>query len=270
MNDLLNSFWRFLSAKPTLHAAYDKGSKRKPTIVFLHGIAASSSTWESLLDSIDHDKYRVIALDLVGFGNSPKTEIVDYKVHEHSDYVHWTLQKLRVKTPFTIVGHSMGALIAVNYAHRWTKEITKAYLIGVPLYIDDETVTSKRAKRQTGMYFRAYDFLMKNKKFTVNGSQQLRRFLKLGDAMNVNEENWDAFEKSLRNTVQNQRTYQEIIDTKVPFHLIHGSRDEFAVKDNIDFITKEYEHVYAHNVPGADHALDKKLSQAAAEIIQSE
>ena len=45
----------------------------EPTVVFLHGLGASSRYW-SKLGEISHN-YQAIAPDLLGFGRSPKPDI---------------------------------------------------------------------------------------------------------------------------------------------------------------------------------------------------
>src|SRR5687768_17213249 len=97
---------------PLLHVAVDAGSG--PPVVMVHGIASSSVTFERLVPLVE-PYHRVIAIDLLGFGESPAPEDGEYTIGEHVAALARTLKSLRLREPFVLVGHSMGALIATRY-----------------------------------------------------------------------------------------------------------------------------------------------------------
>lgn len=259
----------FLSSliySPTLNVTFDEGGKGKPTIVFLHGLAATSATWEPIRNKIDRTKHRIIAMDLLGFGDSKSPKNCQFTVQEHTKYVRNTLNKLGVKKPFKLVGHSMGSIISVHYAANWPKELHAVYLISPPLYITDNRLTTARAKRETKILFKAYEYFRGNKSFTVKNAQRLRKVLRIDDGIDVTDSNWDAFQSSLLNTIENQNTYEEIKKSRTQFFLIYGNFDEFTIKDNLDRVS-ELANVHRTIVKGVDHVVGNKLSEEIAKTL---
>lgn len=94
-------------------AYLDEGSGE--TILLLHGIAGSSQTWRSLIRPLSR-RYRVVAPDLLGHGNSTKPRS-DYSLGALSVLVRDLLDELGI-TKATIVGHSLGGGIAMQFIYQ--------------------------------------------------------------------------------------------------------------------------------------------------------
>jgi pimeloyl-ACP methyl ester carboxylesterase len=263
------NFKEFRTLNPTLNVALDTGSEALETIIFLHGVAATSATWYPMLQKIDQTKYRIIALDLLGFGGSPSPSNGTYTVEEHARYVQRTIKKMNVLTPFKIVGHSMGSLVTANYCYRWPNDVYRAYYVGIPLYQKTEKSSSFRSRVETSFLLKGYTFFRTTKKITIASSRRFRRILNLKDGIDVNTTNWDAFRLSMEKTIQSQDTYREIAARQTtPAHIIYGTRDEFIVRETIKRLVS-MKHVEEHVVNGADHRMSDKLSDEVARIVQS-
>ncbi|MCB0412661.1 MAG: alpha/beta hydrolase [Bdellovibrionales bacterium] len=102
-----------------------------PCIVFLHGIGASVFTWRKILPELKHN-YRVVALDLPGFGYSDKRVDLDYGLEAQSQRVLEIMDQLKIKQAFC-VGSSMGGLIGLWLAHQYPERITSVLGISPPL-----------------------------------------------------------------------------------------------------------------------------------------
>lgn len=250
----------------TLKVTFDEGAHHKPTLVFLHGIAATSETWNPLIFKLDYTKYRVIAMDLLGFGESPTPEDCTYSPDEHALYVYRTLSRLNVKTPFTLVGHSMGSIISVHYSHLWPKQVKRLILVSLPLYIRDKTLATARIRRQTDFYLAAYKFFRTHARFTISGAQSIRKLLRLSDGIDVNSKNWDAFRLSLRNTIEKQHTYEEMESLTVPIDLIVGRQDEFAVSGALKLAAMS-PHITLQRIPIGDHAVSDRTADAIVSAL---
>jgi 2-hydroxy-6-oxonona-2,4-dienedioate hydrolase len=86
-----------------------------PPLLFLHGLGGSWKDWAENLESF-RPSYQVIALDFPGFGDSEKPG-VDYSIDWLTEMVEKFLQD-RGLNQVSLVGHSMGALVALNLAAR--------------------------------------------------------------------------------------------------------------------------------------------------------
>lgn len=80
-------------------------------IVFLHGFGGSGYSWRYLTPGLSKS-YRLIALDLKGFGRSDKPLDDRYSILDHADLVAEFLEKKRLKH-VTLVGHSFGGGVAL-------------------------------------------------------------------------------------------------------------------------------------------------------------
>ena len=105
-----------------------------PVIVLLHGFLSSSEYWKQVADISEKD-HTVIALDLLGFGKSPKPRKSRYDYDAHIASVDATLKHLGITEPFTLVGHSMGSLIALRYARLYEKQVSKLILVNMPVML---------------------------------------------------------------------------------------------------------------------------------------
>ena len=84
---------------PLLHVATDAGSG--PPVIMIHGIASSSVTFERLVPLVE-PHHRVIAIDLLGFGESPAPEDAEYTIAEHTAALTRTIAALKLREPFVL------------------------------------------------------------------------------------------------------------------------------------------------------------------------
>ena len=105
-------------------AYLDEGSGE--AIVLLHGMAGSSDTWRSLIGPLSR-KYRVVAPDLLGHGNSTKPR-TDYSLGALSVLIRDVLDELGI-TRATFVGHSLGGGIAMQFVYQHPDYVQRLVLI---------------------------------------------------------------------------------------------------------------------------------------------
>lgn len=110
-----NSASRYMDLPGGLKVHYrDQGRRDGPTIVMVHGFAASLHTWEPWVQRLG-SRYRIITLDLPGFGLTSAPEGYTLTRSGFVDVVDGVTTKLGV-TKFVLVGNSMGGGVAWNYA----------------------------------------------------------------------------------------------------------------------------------------------------------
>lgn len=80
------------------------------------------------------NNYRVVALDLLGFGRSPRSANGEYSLGEHAAAVIATLRELGIPAPWIIVGHSFGSLLAVHLAATSPELVERLVLTSLPIY----------------------------------------------------------------------------------------------------------------------------------------
>jgi pimeloyl-ACP methyl ester carboxylesterase len=80
-------------------------------ILFLHGFGASTYSWRYLIDPLSK-KYRLISIDLKGFGKSPKPRDGRYSIQDQAELIYQFILQHDLRN-LTLVGHSMGGGVAL-------------------------------------------------------------------------------------------------------------------------------------------------------------
>lgn len=269
MFNLLKKFLDDLKPISPLHVAFDSGGKDRPVIVFLHGIAATSKTWDVLLKEIDPDSYRIVLIDLLGFGKSVKPVDCEYNVDDHVKYIKGTLRRIGVRKDFILVGHSMGSIITSHYCAKYPKHVKRAYLLSLPLYPEDIKNQKGLPGRLTDFYINAYNLLCDNKAFTIKNSSRLRKILRINDGIDVSESTWNSFRLSLKNTIINQDVYGELKTVKIPICVIYGLLDQFLVIDNMKMLAN-LDNVKLIRLTAVDHSVGVRFSKAVVKQINED
>ena len=100
--------------------------KKKETIVLLHGSGQSHVVW-SLTDQFLSDiGYNVYALDLPGHGNSDGESLKS--IEEMSSWLDKVIKKIGIEK-LSIIGHSQGCLVALDYSNKFSNKVKKLIFI---------------------------------------------------------------------------------------------------------------------------------------------
>ena len=102
----------FLQLDDTRVRFVDEGEG--PAVVLIHGFAASLNTWDDVLPALT-EHYRVIAIDLRGFGFTDRPEGADYSPLGQARLVLDVLDDRGVDTA-SVVAHSWGSSVALALA----------------------------------------------------------------------------------------------------------------------------------------------------------
>ena len=125
---------------------FDTG-KNKTTLLFIHGSFINKDYWKNQI-SFFSKKYRVIAIDLAGHGNSTHNT-KDWSVQKFGNDITQIIHKLSLKKVI-IVGHSVGADIMLETANQKNNAIIgiigidyfKNVGVGLPKNVIEQVVSS--------------------------------------------------------------------------------------------------------------------------------
>lgn len=95
--------------------AYRDVGHGEETLLLLHGMAGSSNTWRAVLPQLSK-RYRVIAPDLLGHGESAKPRS-DYSLGAFAAGLRDLLDELGI-TSVTVVGQSLGGGVAMQFVYQ--------------------------------------------------------------------------------------------------------------------------------------------------------
>lgn len=97
-----------------------------PVVVLIHGMAGSSETWNGMMRAAGGD-HTWIAIDLPGHGSSDPPH-GDYSLGAHATIIRDLLIALGHRRA-TIVGHSLGGGIAMQFAYQFPERIERLVLV---------------------------------------------------------------------------------------------------------------------------------------------
>ena len=108
---------------------YEMLGRGRP-IIFLHSWLGSWRTWMPTME-VAADRYRVMALDFWGFGDSA-TPPDGLAIRGYVDQLNGFVEKLGIVTPH-LVGHGLGGMVAVRAASEQPERYGKVLIVGTPL-----------------------------------------------------------------------------------------------------------------------------------------
>jgi pimeloyl-ACP methyl ester carboxylesterase len=111
-----------------------------PPILLVHGWGTDRTVMKPLFDWARRSR-RVVALDLRGFGESDAPE-QPYTIEAYSDDLSFIVSRLGMQRPI-VIGHSMGGLIALDFAARHAAEVAAAVVLE-PMAIAPELLAGLR------------------------------------------------------------------------------------------------------------------------------
>ena len=118
--------------------------KAEGTVVLLHGVASNGSRWEEFAETTDlRLKWNIIRMDLRGHAASvcrQKARLEDWCEDLNAVMDHFGVQQA------VIIGHSLGAHVAMHYAARYPQRVRALALLD-PL-IEDALTRKARDKRK--------------------------------------------------------------------------------------------------------------------------
>ena len=125
--------------------AYSDGGHGEP-VVLVHGFGASADSWNRFAGKLAK-RYRVIAPDLPGWGESTRLEAASYGYPAQVERLHQFLSALKLGRVH-LVGHSMGGFIASAYAARYPDEVITLGLIAPHGMVEPEPSELARSVAQ--------------------------------------------------------------------------------------------------------------------------
>jgi pimeloyl-ACP methyl ester carboxylesterase len=100
--------------------------------MFIHGWLGSWRYWLPTMDALS-EEYRVYALDLWGFGDSDKSKH-EYSVDGYVRLLHAFVQELGIFGTIPLVGHALGAVVAVLFAEEHPDIVDRVMAVSLPLH----------------------------------------------------------------------------------------------------------------------------------------
>ncbi|WP_291725896.1 alpha/beta fold hydrolase [Bernardetia sp.] len=127
---------RFVSINGSMIHYREEGTGQP--LILLHGAFSSLHTFEGWVKLLAK-KYRVISIDLPGFGLTGAISEDDYCFENYMTYLNIFLDRLEIEKCY-LAGNSLGGWIAWEYALRHQEQIEKLVLISSAGFVDEASI----------------------------------------------------------------------------------------------------------------------------------
>jgi pimeloyl-ACP methyl ester carboxylesterase len=112
-----------------------KGTPNGRTAVLLHGKNFCGATWERTIDVLAQAGFRVIVPDQIGFCASTKPEGYQFSFNQLAANTHALLASRGIARA-TLIGHSMGGMLAARFAISYPQAVEQLVLVN-PIGLED-------------------------------------------------------------------------------------------------------------------------------------
>ena len=109
---------------------YEVLGRGKP-LVFIHGWLGSWRYWWPSMQALSA-QHRSFSFDLWGFGDSSKAE-QKYSLPSYVDMLDQFISRLGIAKPVTLVGHGLGAAVALRYTTKQPDSVDKLVTVALPV-----------------------------------------------------------------------------------------------------------------------------------------
>ena len=212
------------NSKLTLAKTHDACASGEPRlcVVMIHGIASDSTTYRAALEYLEAEQKladaRFVTFDLLGAGESPKDDTLEYTYAEQLEALHNAISELKSKTPLVLVGHSLGTFIVTRYASAYPDEVARLILVSAPIYTEK-------------------DFA--NPAFAA-GIEAFKQAVSARRPEILQEK---AFNNSMKNIVLDQKNYATLAGMEIPTTLICGDEDQLIASYNIPELCRDNRNI---------------------------
>lgn len=258
---------KWLKAPYILHTAHYQAPKQyAATVILLHGIGSSTAMWDNTASKLPAHS-RVIALDLLGFGKSPKPAWNTYSARIQADSIATTLFAMRITGPVIIAGHSLGALVAIEFARRYPIMTRELILVSPPLYDIDREPKSTIVYHPRRMLQNVHAVISSHPDSLAKLFVLASQYKLVNQGFDVSRIDLPTFLGTLETAIINQTSMRDLIRLKKPTTIITGKLDPFINESTVRRLAKEYPSITWSSVI-AGHEIKGLLESKVVKTIE--
>lgn len=241
--------------------------EHRPTLVFVHGLSGSSSAWLAYEEFFGR-QYNVLSFDHRGHGKSGKPQrYADYELQRFVEDMRDLLAHVGITT-CTVVSHSFGTLIALDYLLQYPERVTASVFLSPNFSINHRALAAVIAP--LSKIAGAADALLRSPK--AGGHTDYAKYPNSGD-WNIPRMIADIRNTSMKTYLHCTRQSCEFerVDLlghiAVPVLIIHGKKDTIFPVKNARMIAQKIKGARLVLLDNAHHAAQQVVMDEAARAI---
>jgi pimeloyl-ACP methyl ester carboxylesterase len=239
-----------------------EGPADGPAVVLIHGVGGSTFSWRRALPRMTDAGFRVLAMDLRGFGLSDKSFAADHSIAAQADLVARVVEAVGIDRA-SVVGHSMGGGVAVHLAlarpelvdrlvlvNAWVPPADPAFWPGELLDVPPVNRWARLAVRSIVTPARVSDVLRP----IFGDPEDVVRALAAGHFVPVEVRGWDEVVLAVaRDVGRDSALTQPLTDLRVPTLIVWGARDPWLDLTGAERLRAEIPSAELVLIPDAGH-----------------
>jgi len=233
---------------------YEEKGQGDKALILVHGLMMTGEVWKNQVP-VFAENFRVITLDLRGFGRSDKPEEA-YNFEIFAEDIHAVIQEAGVDQPI-FIGWSMGVSVGIVYASRYPDDLSKLVLVdGTPLFVatndfphgvPPEAAAQLVQVLQTDFSVGAQHFV--ELMFPEPGTEDLKEWIY---ALTQKSPQQSALNCLASAGNRDLRPLQDEIS--VPTLVVCGGEDQVCMPEASRVMSKQLGNASLHVFPGKGHA----------------
>jgi pimeloyl-ACP methyl ester carboxylesterase len=228
-------------------------------LLILHGWGGSSNSWNEVQKILAKQNYKVITIDLPGFGKTP-SPMVPWEIKDYSDFILKFIGKLNLGK-IILLGHSFGGRISIKFASLYPEKLENLILfasagIKHPWNFKDKVVYIFAS---IGSFIFSAKFLRRVKDLARNIFYILirhRDYQKLKGAMR------ETFKK-----VVDEDLAPDLSKISTNTLIIWGERDRAVPLKDSYFLKEKILNSVLEIIPKASHTLNLENPEKLSEVV---
>ena len=237
--------------------------KARQTVVLLHGIGNTHEAWQPVIKKLPKD-IRIVSVDLLGFGKSAKPTWATYNARTQARSLQATLLSLGIVGKVTLVGHSLGSLVAIEFARRYPLQVKQLLLCSPPLYQMEEV--SGFAPSPDRALRRIYKLALQNKDQFMDLAMLVKHYKLANPSLTITKETIDSYMATLQAMIINQTALHDVSKLKMPIHIMRGALDPFVIATHIADLKKQRSNITTQTVAAGHEVLGLYASAVADKV----
>jgi pimeloyl-ACP methyl ester carboxylesterase len=263
-DELVSEHGRFLDiGGASIYVEEQNPESTQATIMLVHGFGGSTFSWRHNAPFFASQGYRVVSLDMKGFGLSYKDSPSDYSHPAQARLLAEVLDTLGVDQAY-LVGHSMGTSVMLHLAHLYPEKVLGLISVAGAVNVDASAIYPS-ASLNFPPFRRIGEVFLTRYGTEEQVSRILRSAYYRQDT--VTAEVVDGYYNRLvsgqwaqsllamtRDMSKNTITFA-LEDLQFPMLILWGQNDTWVKRTNIDRWRDEIPSAEFHAIPEAGHML---------------
>jgi len=228
-------------------------------LILLHGWGLHSGVWENILPALEK-RFSCYAVDMLGHGESQTKSHEKFSLESMREALNELVNNIDSKE-ITIMGWSLGGLVAIDYLSVFPKKVQKLILVA------SNACFCKKEDWQTGLelsvlenfaaqleqdYKKTVDKFMALQMFGADDHKQALRVLKSSMA-SPTEPSMDALRAGL-DILKNTDLTKKLREIKQSVLMITGEDDRLMPYQAANAMQAMFNNAYTEMIKGAGHA----------------